>query len=95
MKLEFVNRFSKNRPTEISNLMKIRPVGAELLHEDGQTDMTKLTVAFRNFANVPNKRNLLTNKVVSTESTSTTAFILETTTGCHTLRFPTSAMGIT
>jgi hypothetical protein len=29
--------------------MKIRPVGAELFHEDGQTDMTKLIVAFRNF----------------------------------------------
>jgi hypothetical protein len=34
--------------------MKIRPVGAELLHADGQTDMTKLIVAFRNFANAPN-----------------------------------------
>jgi len=33
--------------------MKIRPVGATLFHMDGQTDMTKLTVAFRNFANVP------------------------------------------
>jgi hypothetical protein len=33
--------------------MKIRPVGAELFHEDGRTDMTKLTVAFRNFANAP------------------------------------------
>jgi len=31
--------------------MKIRPVGAELLHADGQTDMTKLTVALRNCAN--------------------------------------------
>ena len=35
--------------------MKIRPVGAELFHADrrtdGQTDMTKLIVAFRNFAN--------------------------------------------
>ena len=41
--------FSKN--TEISNLIKIRPVGAELFHADGQTDMTKLTVAFGNFAN--------------------------------------------
>ena len=34
--------------------MKIRPVGAELFHADGrtdgQTDMTKLIVAFRNFA---------------------------------------------
>jgi hypothetical protein len=40
---------------------KIRPVGAELFHEDGptdgradkRTDMTKLIVAFRNFANAP------------------------------------------
>jgi hypothetical protein len=30
--------------------MKIRPVEAELLHADGQTDMTKLIVAFCNFA---------------------------------------------
>jgi len=34
------------------NFMKIRPVGAEF-REDGQTDMTKLIVAFRNFANAP------------------------------------------
>jgi hypothetical protein len=33
--------------------MKIRPVGAELLHADGQTDITKLTVALCNFANAP------------------------------------------
>jgi hypothetical protein len=37
--------------------MKIRPVGAELLHEegqtDGQTDMTKLIVAFRSSTNAP------------------------------------------
>jgi len=38
---------------QISNFMKIRPVGAELLHADRRTDMTKLTVAFRSFANVP------------------------------------------
>ena len=34
--------------------MKIRPVGAELFHADGRTDgrtdMTKLIVAFHNFA---------------------------------------------
>jgi len=35
--------------------MKTRPVGAELFHADGQTDMTKLTVAFRSFANASNK----------------------------------------
>ena len=37
--------------------MKIRLVGVDLLHAngrtDGQTDMKKLTVAFRNFANAP------------------------------------------
>jgi Fe-S-cluster formation regulator IscX/YfhJ len=45
--------------------MKIRPVGAELFHADGQThrqaegrtvrqtDMKKLIVTFRNFANAP------------------------------------------
>jgi hypothetical protein len=37
----------------MSNLMKIRPLGAELFHADGQTDMTKLIVAFRNFAKAP------------------------------------------
>jgi len=29
--------------------MNIRPVGAELLHEDRHTDMTRLTVAIRDF----------------------------------------------
>ena len=32
--------------------MKIRPVGAELFHADGRTDI-KLIVVFRNFANSP------------------------------------------
>jgi hypothetical protein len=36
----------------ISNFMKIRPIRAELFHVDGQTDMTKPIVAFRNFAKV-------------------------------------------
>jgi competence transcription factor ComK len=45
--------FSKN--TQISNFTKIRPVGAELFYADGQKHMMKLTVAFRNFANAPNK----------------------------------------
>ena len=35
--------------------MTIGPVGAELFHADGQTDMTKLTVAVRNFPEAPNK----------------------------------------
>ena len=37
--------------------MKICPVGAELFQtdgrRDGQTDLTMLTVAFRNFVNAP------------------------------------------
>ena len=37
--------------------MNMRPVRAEVFHVDGQadrrTEMTKLTVAFRNFANAP------------------------------------------
>ena len=36
-----------------SNIMKIRPVGAELLRADRWTDMTKLIVAFAIFANAP------------------------------------------
>ena len=34
----------------VSDFMKIPPVGAELFHADGRTDMTKLIVSFRNFA---------------------------------------------
>jgi ribosomal protein L20A (L18A) len=34
--------------------MKIRPVGAEMFHADGQSDM-RLIVAFRNSANAPKK----------------------------------------
>jgi len=49
MKLDSPRHISKN--TQVSNFMKIRPVGAELFHTDGRTDMTKLIVVFRNFAN--------------------------------------------
>jgi len=41
--------------------MKIRPVEADLFHadrwKDGRTDLTKLIVAFRNFANAPTNNN--------------------------------------
>jgi hypothetical protein len=64
MKLEFLDRFSKN--PQISHFMKIRPAGAEF-HADGRTDrlmdrrtdVTKLIVSFRNFANAPNKRYVI------------------------------------
>jgi hypothetical protein len=47
MKLEFSRQIFKK-----SSILKILPVGAELFHADGRTDM-KLIVAFRNFANAP------------------------------------------
>ena len=40
--------------------MKIRPVGAELLsmRSDGETNMMKLTVAFRNIVKAPKKMSV-------------------------------------
>jgi hypothetical protein len=40
--------------------MKIRSVEDELFNADGQRDMTKLTVAFRKFANEPKHVQILT-----------------------------------
>ena len=51
--LNFVDRSAKN--TQISIFMKIRLVGAELLHANSRIDMAKLVVALRNFANAPLK----------------------------------------
>ena len=50
----FLYRFSKNN--QILNFMKIHPMGAELFHAGGQTDMTKLIVTFRNSANASKKK---------------------------------------
>jgi hypothetical protein len=33
--------------------MKVQPVGAELFHADGQTDLINLIVSFRNSAKAP------------------------------------------
>jgi hypothetical protein len=45
--------------SQITNFMNICPVGAKLFHVDGQThrqsDMTKLRVAFSNFAHITKK----------------------------------------
>jgi len=49
--IEYSRQFTKN--TQISNFMNIRPVGAEMFDADGRTDVTKLIVAFRNFAKAP------------------------------------------
>jgi len=37
--------------------MNICPLGVELSHADGQTDMTKLIVALRRFVNAPREKN--------------------------------------
>jgi hypothetical protein len=60
---QIVMKLEKN--VQISNLMKIRPMVAELFHADrrtegrtdGQKDMTMLIVAFRNFTNAPKNRH--------------------------------------
>ena len=49
--IKFLHRFFENSQT--SNFMKIRPVRAESFkceRRDGQTDMTKIIIAFRKFA---------------------------------------------
>ena len=54
MKFTFFDEFSKH--VKISNFIEILPFGGELFHADGQADgqtyVTKLILAFPNFANV-------------------------------------------
>jgi hypothetical protein len=91
MKLWFSGHiFEKAR---LSNFIKIRPVVAELFHADGradrkrgiqtetdrQTNMTKLIVGFRNFANVPKDNLLLKNKIFLTSSAYFLFYILNLT----------------
>jgi hypothetical protein len=51
------------KSTQMSNFIKLLPVGAELFHADrrtdGEKDMKKPIVAFRNFANAPTNQNIL------------------------------------
>jgi hypothetical protein len=51
---------------KVLNFTAIRLVGAALVHTDGRTDMTKLTVPFRGNANSPKKKGL-ENKCVNTK----------------------------
>jgi hypothetical protein len=59
--------------------MKIRSVGAELFHVDGrtdrQTDMTKLTVAFRSCANAPNNWRSKKSSTLSSRYITQSKFI--------------------
>jgi len=55
MKLEFSRTDFREKKSYNIKDMKIRIVGTEFFRADGQTDMTKLIVAFRISANAPNK----------------------------------------
>jgi len=46
--------------------MKMRPVGADLFHADGQTDMTKSGVDFRDFAEAPKGRMMFSENPENT-----------------------------
>ena len=60
----FLSYFNKNwilstdfrKKAEISNFIKLRPVGVKLSRADGQTDI-KVTVVSRNFTNAPENVN--------------------------------------
>jgi hypothetical protein len=53
MKLKFSWQIFDKKNTQIPNLNKIRPMGAELFHEDRRTDMMKNKNRFRSFAKAP------------------------------------------
>jgi len=52
--------FSRRIVEKYSKFMKIRLMGVELFHADGRSDITKLIVAFRDFAKSP--KNELSTK---------------------------------
>ena len=56
--LQIFEKYSK------TNLIKIRPLGAELFQVDGRTDMTKLIVAYGNFANARKNRQRKRSRLI-------------------------------
>ena len=50
---QIIEKYSKIKFNEIC------PVGAESFSVDGQTDMTKLIVAFRSFTNTPENQHFI------------------------------------
>jgi hypothetical protein len=54
IKLDFSRQIFEKKKPQMSNSIKIHPVGAEFHHVDGQTDITKLIVAICKCANAPN-----------------------------------------
>jgi hypothetical protein len=63
--------------------MKIPALGTDLFHADGRTDMTKLLVAFRNFANAPKNclfallAYITENSCLNPVTTATRAFLTQ------------------
>ena len=58
--------------------MKFRPVGAELFHADGLTDVMKIIAGLRNFADSP-KACVINESIVSTCSSPLKQFPLQFT----------------
>jgi hypothetical protein len=59
--MTFLHRLKKKN---LNIKLHDNPCGrGELFHADGQTDMSKLTVAFRNFANAPKKGQKTSNNI--------------------------------
>jgi len=57
MKFEFSRQIFEK--TETPNFVKILSVEAELFNADGQTDITQLIIAFRNFSNVSKNKQVV------------------------------------
>jgi len=77
MKPEFSRYIFKT--INISNFMKIRPVGVKLFHADRQKeiDMTTLVIAFRNFANAPKKLKNIKFQALDPKSSLSSGYLLK------------------
>jgi hypothetical protein len=73
MKLQF-SRQILGKKAQISSLIKIRPVEAELFHADGQMDTMNLISAFHNSANAPIKMDCLGHAGVTIGQTALALF---------------------